>query len=162
VLSPLSDLEITGSHFKWDCGDGFPRQSYPVLAAWVGAYPEQVWVTQISYISYPMCVIPKGTPKGHLTFRTVDHSIHQYYNLALLEETYVDVSSAQGVHPIHNQFWHYPLCNVYQLWQSDELHQLLLGLVKALLYWLFKYLIARNVKDQFDNEFTLVPRYLGL
>jgi hypothetical protein len=42
------------------------------------------------------------------------------------------------------------------------LHQLLLGLVKDLLHWLLKYLKARNVKDQFDNQFTSVPRYRGL
>jgi hypothetical protein len=42
------------------------------------------------------------------------------------------------------------------------LHQLLLGLVNDLLHWLLKYLKARNVKDQFDNRFTLVPRYPGL
>jgi len=61
-----------------------------------------------------------------------------------------------------NQFSQFPLCNVYQLWQPDELHQLLLGLVKDLLHWLLKYLKARNVKDQFDNQFTSVPRYPGL
>ena len=48
------------------------------------------------------------------------------------------------------------------MWQPDELHQLLLGLVKDFLHWLLKYLKARNVKDQFDNRFTSVPRYPGL
>jgi hypothetical protein len=42
------------------------------------------------------------------------------------------------------------------------LHQLLLGLVKDLLHWRLEYLKARNVKDQFDNHFTSVPRYPGL
>jgi hypothetical protein len=42
------------------------------------------------------------------------------------------------------------------------LHQLFLGLVKDLFHWLFKYLKARNVKDQFDNRFTSVPRYSSL
>jgi hypothetical protein len=42
------------------------------------------------------------------------------------------------------------------------LHQLLLGSVKDILHWLIKYLKARNVKDQFDNRFTSVPRYPGL
>jgi hypothetical protein len=42
------------------------------------------------------------------------------------------------------------------------LHQLLLGLVKDLLHWLLKYLKARSVKDQFENQFTSVPRYQGL
>jgi len=63
---------------------------------------------------------------------------------------------------MRNQFWQFPLCNVYQLWQPDELHQLLLGLVKDLLHWVLKYLKARNVKDQFDNRFTSVPQYPGL
>jgi hypothetical protein len=48
---------------------------------------------------------------------------------------------------------------VYRLSHPDELHQLLQDLVKDLLHWVLKYLKARNVKDQFDNGFTLVPRY---
>jgi len=82
--------------------------------------------------------------------------------LELLDETDIDVLHTPGVHPIRNQFWQYPLCNVYRLWQPDELHQLLLGLVKDLLHWLLKYLNTRNVKDEFDNRFTSVPRYQGL
>jgi hypothetical protein len=42
------------------------------------------------------------------------------------------------------------------------LHQLLLGFVKDLVPWLLLYLKDRNVNDQFDNSFTLVPRYPGL
>jgi len=71
--------------------------------------------------------------------------------LELLDKTTLDVLHSLGVHSIRNQFWQYPLCNVYRLWQPDELHQLLLGLVKDLLHWLLKYLKARIVKDQFDN-----------
>jgi len=63
---------------------------------------------------------------------------------------------------IRYQFWQSPLCNVYRLWQPDELHQLLLGIDKDLLHWLLKYLKARNLKDQFDNRFTSVPQYPGL
>ena len=37
-----------------------------------------------------------------------------------------------------------------------------MGLVKDLLHWLLKYLKVRQVKEQFDNRFTLVPRYPGL
>jgi hypothetical protein len=79
-----------------------------------------------------------------------------------VEENNLDALYTLGVHPIRNQFWQYPLCNVYCLWQHDQLHQLLLGLVKDLLHWLLKYLNARQVKDQFDNRFTSVPRYPGL
>jgi hypothetical protein len=57
------------------------------------------------------------------------------------------------------QFWQYPLCNVYLVWQPDELHQLLLGLVQDLLHRLLKYLKARDDIDQFDIGFTSVPGY---
>jgi hypothetical protein len=75
----------------------------------------------------------------------------------------VEHSITQEISMFTQSFWtNLPLCNVYRLWQPDELHQLLLGLVKDLLHWLLKYVKARNVKDQFDNQFTSVRRYPGL
>jgi len=82
--------------------------------------------------------------------------------LALLDKTNIYVLYTLGVHPICNQFWEYPLCNVYRHWQPDELHPLLLGLVKDLLHGLFKYLKSRDVNDQFDTRFSSVPSYPGL
>jgi hypothetical protein len=109
-----------------------------------------------------MCEIPNRVLIGYSSFRPLDNSKYQHIYSELLEENHIDALHTLGVHPICNQFWQYSLCNVYQLWQPDELHQLLLGLVKDLLHWLLKYLKARNVKDQFDNPFTSVPRDLGL
>jgi hypothetical protein len=127
------------------------------MAAWVGDYPEQVMITQVSYGSCPMCEIPKGAPMGHSTFRPLDNSRDQHIYSVLLEDNNIDALHTFGVHPIRNQFWQYPLFNVYRLWQLDELHQLLLGLVQDLLHWRPKYLKARNLKEQYDNRFTSVP-----
>jgi len=138
VLSQLRHLDITGPGLKWDCADGFQRQCYPLLAACVGDYPEPVMVAQVSYDSCPMCEIPKGAPIGHSTFRPLNNSRDQYIYSELLEDNNIDALHTVGVCPIHNQFWQYPLCNVYRLWQPDELHQLLLGLVKDLVHWLIK------------------------
>jgi len=80
----------------------------------------------------------------------------------LQDERNIDVLHTPRVHPFRNQFWQIPLCNVYQLWQPDELHQLLLGLVNDLLPWRLKYLKTRNVKDQFANQFRSVPQYADL
>jgi len=80
----------------------------------------------------------------------------------MLEDNNIEALHTLGVHPICNQFWQFPLCNVYWLWPPDELHQLLLRLVEDLLHWLLKYLKVRQVKDQPDNRFTLVPQYPGL
>lgn len=69
----------------------------------------------------------------------------------VLDKTQSDDLLTPGVHPISNQLWRYTLCNVYLLWLPDELHQLLLSLVKNILRWLFKYLNARNDQDESDN-----------
>jgi hypothetical protein len=162
MLSPLQNLEITGPSLEWDCADGFKIQCYPLLAAWVGDYPEQVMFAQVSYSSCPMCEIPKGAPMGHLTFRTLDNPRHQSVYLQLLDESNIDVLHTLSVHSIRNMFRQYPLFNVHRLWQPDELHQLLLGLVKDFLHWLLKFLKSRNLKDYVDNRLTTLPQYPGL
>jgi len=68
VLSQLRHLDITGPGMKWDCADGFQPQVYPLLAAWVGDYQEQVMITEVSFGSCPMCGIHQGAPMGHSTF----------------------------------------------------------------------------------------------
>jgi len=162
VLSQLRHLDIAGPGVKWDSADGFQRQRYLRLAAWVGDYLERVIVAQVSYGSCLMSEHPEGAPMGHSTFRPLDNSRDQHSIYSeLLEDNNIDALHTLGVHAIRNQFWQCPLCNVYRLWHPDELHELLLGLVKDLLHWLLKYLKARVVKDQFDNRFTSVTRYPG-
>jgi len=119
-------------------------------------------IAHISHGSCPMCAIPKSVPMGHSTFRPLHYSRDQHAYLQLLNETNIDVLHIFGVQPVYNQCWQNPLCNVSRLWQSDILHQLLLGIVKDLFHQLLKYLRARNVQDQFDNRFTLVPQNSGL
>jgi len=46
VLSQLRHLDITGPGLEWDCADGFQRQCYPLLGAWVGNYLEHVMIAQ--------------------------------------------------------------------------------------------------------------------
>jgi hypothetical protein len=79
---------------------------------------------------------------GQSTLRPHDNLRNQDIPSDLLEEYYFNDLHTPGVHLIHNMFWQYPLCNVYRFWQPDELHQLVLGLVKDLLHWLLKYLKA--------------------
>jgi len=55
VLSQHRHLDIAGPGLKWDCADGFQRQCYPLLAAWVGDNPEQIMIAQVSDGLCPMC-----------------------------------------------------------------------------------------------------------
>jgi hypothetical protein len=54
VLSPLQNLDLTGPGLKWNPADGFLRQCYNLLAAWVGDYTEHIMIAQVSYSSWPM------------------------------------------------------------------------------------------------------------
>jgi len=81
---------------------------------------------------------PKGAPIRHSTFRPLNTTREQHITSELLEDNNIDALHTLGIHPIRNQFWQFPLCNVYRLWQPDELHQLLLGLVQDLLHWLLR------------------------
>jgi len=75
---------------------------------------------------------------GRSMYPAVDNSEDQNVYSVFQNETNIDVLHTICVHPIPNQFRQYPLCSVYQLGQPDEIHQLLLGLVKDLLHWLLK------------------------
>jgi len=161
VVSHVRHLVISCPCLKWDCPDGFQREYYPLLATWVGDYPEQLMVPQVSYVSCPLCKTTKGLPMRHSSCRPLDNTRDQHVYSELLEVIIIDALHTLGVHPIRAQFWQYSLCNVYRHWQPDELHQRLLGLVNNLLHWLLKYLTARDVKDQGDNRFTLVKWYPG-
>jgi hypothetical protein len=134
VRSQLRHLDITGPGLKWDCADGFQRQCYPLLPAWVKDYPEQVIVTHVPYGSYAICAIPKGTSMGHSVFLALDNSRHQHIYSELLDGYDGDPHHTLSVNPIRNQFWQYSLCNDYRLWQPDELPQWLLGSVKDILH----------------------------
>jgi hypothetical protein len=132
------------------------------LAAWVGDYPEEVMIAHVSYGSCPIFEVPNGALMGYSTIRPLDNSRDQHIYSELLEDNHIEALRNLGVHPIPSQFWQYPLCNLYRLWQPDELHQLLLGLVGDLLHRLLKYLKGRNVKDRFDDRLKSVPWYPSL
>jgi len=73
---------------------------------------------------------------GHSIFRPLDNSIDQYIFSELMEHNNIDPLPTLVVRPIRNHIWQHPLYNIYRLWQPDELHQLLIGLVKDLVHWL--------------------------
>jgi len=153
----ISLLPAWNGIVEWDCAVGLVWQCYPLFAPWVGDYPQQVMVAQIPHGLCLLCEVLQGALMGHSTFRLLDSSRDQHIHVELQMYSNIDSLHSVGVHPICNQFWQYPLCKVYQLWQSDELPQLLLGLVKDILKLLLKYVKSRNGKDQFVNWFTSVP-----
>jgi len=111
-----------------------PQTDDPHLVSWVEEYPDQVIVAPVSYGSHPLCEIPKVAPMGHSTLQPLNYSGDQPLCSEILDKYNIDVLHTLGINPIQNRFGQYPLCNVRQLCQPDELHRLLLDLVKDLLH----------------------------
>jgi len=110
VLSLLCSLGIPGSSLKWNGADGFQRQYYSLLAAWVRDYPEQVMFAQVSYGSCLMGEISNGVLMGYSPFSPPNNSTDQNVELELLDKTYIDVVRTLGVLPNQNQLWKFLLC----------------------------------------------------
>ena len=158
ILGELKDVEIRGPGYQWDCADGFCRNCYPILAAWIGDYPEIMTLTQIIGGASPVCEIPKGQAMGHdIQARKFKLRSSVEYQDRL--DDYADELKQVHLQPIPNLFWDYPLCDVYRLWQPDTLHQLYLGIVKDLFEWVTEYMKIRGTKAEFDARFTSVPHY---
>jgi len=87
VLSPLKNLDINCPNLKWNCMDGFKRHHYSLCAGWVGDYPDEVMVAEVTYHSYLMCDILECAPIQRWTFKPLNHSQDKDVYSALLQET---------------------------------------------------------------------------
>ncbi|KAJ8486966.1 hypothetical protein ONZ51_g4471 [Trametes cubensis] len=58
VLKPLVALGVTG--FDLVSGDGIIRRGHPILATYIGDYPEQLLVTGIKSGECPKCTVPRN------------------------------------------------------------------------------------------------------
>ena len=158
IVGVRKEVDIDGPGYQWDCADGFHRHCYPILAAWIGDYPKITTLTQIIGVACPVCEVPKGPAMGH------DKQTRKYKPRCRAEyqkrlDDCMDELKAANLRPIANPFWDYPLCNVYRLWQPDNLHQHYLGIVKDLFEWVTEYMKMRGLKVEFDARFTSVPHY---
>jgi hypothetical protein len=66
ILQPLKILDPNGLGIEFHCADGFIRQGFPIIAAWIADYPEYACLTKIIGGLCPMCEIPKKK-MGHET-----------------------------------------------------------------------------------------------
>ena len=65
IVATLKEVDIKGPGYQWDCADGFRRCFYPIIAEWIGDYPEITTLTQIIWGAYLVCKVPKYPAMGH-------------------------------------------------------------------------------------------------
>ena len=128
LLQPLIDAGKNG--IDMDCANGFIRNVYPILAAYIADYPEQCLVVCCKESACPRCLVnPKECRACLFSFLWDQDTM-----LRVLEE------KAQGENPgefkVHslcaiNPFWKdLPHCDIFSGITLDLLHQLHKGAFK--------------------------------
>ncbi|VDC01268.1 unnamed protein product [Peniophora sp. CBMAI 1063] len=138
MLVPLRDVADAGVVLK--SGDGVKRRCHPLIAAYVGDYPEQVLVAGVKYGT-----CPKGTLEPSKFGELGKCQLHDLSTiaqaLALADEdpedgdveAYVAVCQAAGIKPLAPFWKDYPHVDIYSALTPDILHQLYQGVVKHLI-----------------------------
>jgi len=148
--------------------DGIWRRCYPILANFIGDYPEQALVTCTYYGQCPKCEVPCDRLGDYDTFSSCD------YGKAL--ETYILADGnvrpfhaacrETGIKPVVHPFWEtLPHANIYISITLDVLHQLLQGVMKHIIEWLSDPLMfgpwGIDVRCRLmppNHQITLFPR----
>ncbi|KAI0039905.1 hypothetical protein FA95DRAFT_1612202 [Auriscalpium vulgare] len=136
-------------------GDGVVRRCHPILAAYIGDYPEQCRVVGCKNRECPKgCVMEPGQLGDLADFerRDMEDVLDALATAADGPEAYLQACSAIGIKPLHHPFWEdLPLTNIYESITPDILHQLYQGLVKRVIGWLKKIV----GEDEIDARFHL-------
>jgi hypothetical protein len=137
ILAPIAAYgEIS---IKMMSGDGIWRRCHPILAIFVGDYPEQVLVTCTYTNRRPKCLAPPDKLGSHTRYPPRDYNkARDAYLLADGDVHAFHLACCEaGQKPVYHPFWEsLPLTNIFISITPDILHQLLQGVLKHLVAWL--------------------------
>ncbi|THU98815.1 hypothetical protein K435DRAFT_795398 [Dendrothele bispora CBS 962.96] len=136
LLAPLKKAGLEGIELK--SGDGVVRRCHPILAVYVGDYPEQVLVTTGYYGDCASCECPKDElgiypcPHPYRNFQAACDAADK-----LGADDWVTSCHNINVKPVQHPFWQdLPYTDIFRSITPDILHQLYQGVMKHLIAWL--------------------------
>ncbi|KAJ6599450.1 hypothetical protein B0H10DRAFT_1959125 [Mycena sp. CBHHK59/15] len=148
---PTSKLEHITNKSSRRRGDGVAQRGHPILAAYVGDYPEQVLVTCVKNMDCPECPeTAKGLGalpvEGEPEFRDLGAVLDA---LAAFDDDpaeFVKKCQATGIKPVIHLFWEdLPYVDIFKSITPNVLHQLYQGVMKHLKAWIIKALGAAEI-----------------
>lgn len=156
LLRPLQDAGVNGVEMA--CADGFVRQVYPILCAYVADYPEQCLIACNNENRCPRCDVGAkelGQPVTS-TPRTSDTILS-----AMDDENDSSEFTRLGLRP-NEPFWrNLPHCDISSCFTPDLLHQLHKGVFKDhVVAWAMK--CVKGGKAEIDRRFRAMPRGANL
>ncbi|KAG1740114.1 uncharacterized protein EDB91DRAFT_1237348 [Suillus paluster] len=138
IVSPLVDPGKYGMPIA--SGDGTIHRGHPLVACYIGDYPEQLLVTGMKTGECLKCDIPStelGSKDLPFELQNLDEILDA---LALSDEDltqFVKACHDAGIKPLYHPFWEeLPHCNIYNAITPDVLHQLYQGLLKHMISWI--------------------------
>ena len=134
ILHPLESAGITGIELA--TGDGVVRRCHPLLAAYVGDYPEQCLATCSKHC--PRCPIGKNELGENYCFpaRDLGPILEALHSLHGGPAVYAKACEAAGIKPVVKPFWeNLPYVHIFRSITPDILHQLYQGVIKHVISW---------------------------
>ncbi|KAI0825391.1 hypothetical protein BC628DRAFT_1320379 [Trametes gibbosa] len=136
LLKPLEKAGTTGIPMM--SGDGIWRRCHPIVAIYVGDYPEQCLVTGAYTGDCPVCDCRHDELEvypGEHEDRNIDAVLDALATIG--SPSFVTTCREANIKPVQHPFWQsLPYINIFSSITPDILHQLHQGVFKHLLAWL--------------------------
>lgn len=137
ITKPLERAGVEG--LVLISGDGAARHCFPIFAAYVGDYPEQVLVSLVKTGDCVICPAPKIIDDLEETQlpRDIGPILDALKKLKDGPYEFVAACREVGIKPVPTPFWKdLPFVNIYKSITPDILHQLYQGVIKHLVLWI--------------------------
>ncbi|KAJ3925746.1 MAG: hypothetical protein NXY57DRAFT_906700 [Lentinula lateritia] len=136
LVAPLKEAGLEG--ITMQSGDGVSRRCHPILASYVGDYPEQCLVTTCYSGGCPSCEMEKedlGLFPVTKPYRDFEKALEATMLIGTKE--WADECLAVNLKPVQHPFWeNLPYTDIFCSITPDILHQMYQGVMKHLISWL--------------------------
>ncbi|KAJ3990986.1 hypothetical protein F5050DRAFT_1802251 [Lentinula boryana] len=153
LVTPLEQAGLEG--VIMESGDGVKRRGHPILASYIGDYPEQTLVTTVYYGDCPTCDAEKNELETYpckRPYRDIKAALIAIGTIGT--DVWVEKCLEVNVKPVQHPFWeNLPYTNIFASITPDILHQLYQGVMKHLTAWLTEICGA----DEIDARVRRLP-----
>jgi hypothetical protein len=158
VLQPLEDIGVDG--IAMVDGKGVLRRVHPILAIFIGDYPEQVLVACIKSRRCPKCTV-EPDKLGDYPTRASRRDLNLVRDALSKDQddhsVYADACHLAGIKPVFYPFWkELPYLNVFQSITPDILHQLHQGVFRHAVSWIMRAYGAAEIDAHYER---LIPNH---
>jgi hypothetical protein len=158
LLRPLEKVGLSGLIVR--DGYGIPRRLHPILAVYIGDYPEQVLATGSKTGECPKCdILPEKLGSNQEPFKLRDlNRVRDALSLINGDpRQYTLACKGAGIKPLYHPFWEsLPFCNIFQSITPDILHQLHQGVFKHLVSWIVSAYGVAEINARFQR---IIPNH---